>query len=362
MRSYRYLLILLFFVPLLSNAQDTIYFNQDWFVVDKAMAKQYTTINSSKDNDNQFFIKDFTLEGVLLAEYEYKGLLTLIDWTRIYEKGFHIFAVEDGVSREYYPSGGKKKELFYKSGLQKGLISIWNEKGQKVRSFYAENNVANGSYTTYFENGNTSFKVHFKNDTLQGTAIYYHENGEISKLGRFKNGAKTGKWQYISEEGKPIAEEVYKSTFFIDGPDVNVSFPEGKWYLADRYKEDGSLNFFFTRIGFSDSQEEESFPSCLITLDRVGNEITMIEYSSDRRSRLSIDVNRVLTKESGLYSLPNTIGYIGSTGSEEDKKRIVYLVHSLQNSIGVEMILDCEKENYDTFKEEFLFILKSLKK
>ncbi len=362
MNPYRFVIIVLFLIPLFSNGQDTIYFNQDWYVVEKDNANQYTTINTLKENPNQFLVRDFTIGGVLLAEFQYKGLLNSIDWARIYEKGFHSFAIEDGRSRSYFSSGIKKKEFTYKNGLQNGLISVWNESGQKVRSFYAENNVANGSYTEYFKNGNISFTVNFKNDTLQGNAIYYHENGEISKLGKFENGSKTGKWQYISEEGRPIAEEVYKPTFFIDGPNVNVSFPEGKWYLADRYKEDARMNFFFTRIGLTDSPKEEDIPSCLITLDRVGNELKLLEYSSDRRRYLSIDVNLVLTKEKNMFSLPNTIGYVGNSSDEKDKTRIVYLIHSLQNGIGMEMILDCKKENYKVLKKEFLYILKSLKK
>lgn len=362
MNSYRLILILLFFMPLLSNGQDTIYFNQNWNVVDKEKATQYSTVNAVGELPNQFLVRDFTIEGSLLADYQYKGLLKSIDWSGIYKNGFHFFAVENGLSNEYFASGAKKKELSYEDGKQKGLVSIWNEKGKKIRSFYAENNVANGSYSEYFENGKISFTVHFKNDTLQGNAIYYHENGEISKLGKFENGVKTGKWQYISEEGRPVAEEIHKSTFFIEGPDVHVNFPEGKWYLSDRYKVDGSMNFLFNRVGLVELQELEDLPSCLITLDRVGNEVEILEYSGDRRRRLSIDVNRVISKEKKMFTLPNTIGYIGSSTHDEGKEQMVYLVHSLQNNIGMEMIIDCKKENYEALKEEFKYILKSLRK
>ena len=361
MNSYRFILILLFFIPLFSSAQDTIYFNQDWYVVEKSNAKQYTTVSALKGNPNQFMVKDFTIEGVLLADYQYKGLLASIDWSRIYENDFQAFAIEDGSSCEYFASGSKKKELIYENGMQKGLIKVWNENGEKIRSFYAENKIANGSYNEYFKNGNTSFTVQFKNDTLQGNAIYYHENGKISKLGKFNKGMKTGKWQYISEEGRPIAEEIYKPTFFIDGPDVNVSFPEGKWYLADKYKEGARLNFLFSRVSFTDFQEGENLPSCLITLERIGNELDLLAYSADRRRHLSIDLKQVLTKEKNVFSLPNTMGYVGDSSDEKNKERVVYLIHSIQNGIGMEMILDCKKENYEDLKGEFSYILKSLK-
>jgi len=351
MNFYRIVIALLFVCPLYTYGQDTIYFNQDWNVVDKLTATQYTTILVLPDNPNRFLVRDFTKEGILLADYQYKGLLKSIDWSGIYKNGFHFFAIEEGGSCEYFPSGNKKKELTHKDGIQKGLISVWNEKGDKIRSYYADNNIANGSYSEYFKNGNLNFTVHFKNDTLQGNAIYYHENGEISKLGKFNKGVKAGKWQYISEDGRPIAEEVYKSTFFIDGPNINISFPDGKWYLSERYKEDGRLNFIFSRLSFTDSQNVEDVPSCLITLEAVNRDIQLIDYSSQRRRRLSIDVQRVIPAERNWFTLDQTIGYIGGSGNDNEEERIIYLVHSIQNNVGVEMILDCKKDNYNSIKE-----------
>lgn len=361
MNFYRFVLCLFFFSPFFSNGQDTVYFDRDWYAVEKENANRYTTIDAVKNKPKQYFVRDFSIDGSLLAEYQYKGLFSVIDWTRIYEKGFQLMAVEDGFSCQYFPSGKKRKELFYEDGVQKGLINIWNENGEIERSYYAENNVANGAYTRYFKNGNINFTVNFKKDTLEGNAIYYHENGKIAKLGKFKDGEKDGKWQYISEEGRPIAEEIYKSTFFIEGPNVNVSFPKGKWYLADRFKEDACLNFLFARIGLKDFEETEEFPSCLIRLDRVENELSLNDYSFDRKRDLTIKIERVITKEMAIFSLPNTMAYIG-TLNEKDENRSVYVLHTIQNGIGMELILDCEKKNYEALKNEFLFVLKSLKK
>lgn len=360
MKSVRYLFVFIVLLPLAGIAQDTVYFNQDWLVVEKENAQFFSTVNSI--TENQFLVKDFTINKVLLSEYHYKGLQTNIDWTRLYEVGFNKYAVENGAGSDYYPSGTTKKEFEFADGEQKGMITLWRENGKKESEFFAVNNIANGVYTEFFENGEPSLCVKFKNDTLNGPAIYYYPNGKISHMGKFKAGIKFGIWTYLSEDGKPVAEELYQNTYFIDGAAVNISFPEGVWYLSEKYKVDGRLSFLFYRLGMNEDENTEDLTSCLISLEAVPSDIGLIDYSSNRRRRLSVEIKRVIPKEKQLFTLPQSIGYLGEHTDSSNNARTAIILHSIQDEIGMELVLDCSSENYETLKEEFKYILLSLKK
>ena len=360
MNCCRYYFLFILLVPFNSIAQDTIYFGQNWLAAEKENAQFFSTINPI--TENHFLVKDFTIEGVLLSEYHYKGLQAHINWAKLYEVGFKKYAVENGPSSDYYSSGTTKRELEFVDGQQKGMITIWRENGKKEREFFAVNNIAQGVYTEFFENGEPSLNVKFLNDSLNGSAIYYYPSGRISHMGKFKKGIKHGIWTYLSQEGKPLAEELYQNSYFIDGAAVNISFPEGVWYLSEKYKLEGRLSFLFYRLALDGDQNTEDLASCLISLETVPSGMGLIDYSSHRRRRLSVDVTRVITKEKHLFTLPKSIAYFGNHTDSSDRLRTTIILHSLQDEVGMELVLDCSSENYETLKEEFKSILKSLKK
>ncbi|PKQ61254.1 hypothetical protein BZG02_16610 [Labilibaculum filiforme] len=360
MKFTRFVFVFLLLLPLQVIAQDTVYFNQVWIPVEKESAQFFSTIN--KIAENQFLVKDFSIDNVLLSEYHYKALQAVIDWNRIYEVGFNKFAVEDGISRDFYPSGSLKKEFQFVNGQQKGTITYWWENGKKEKEFLAENNIANGVYSEFLESGEASLSVKFLNDTLNGPAIYYYPNGNISHMGKFNKGIKHGIWTYLSEDGRPIAEELYQTSYFIDGAAVNISFPEGVWYLSEKYMIDDRLSFLFYRLALDDTEETEDLASCLISLEAIPTDLGLIDYSSHRRRRLSVDVKKVIPKEENQFSLPQSIAYFGNHTDSSGKERSTTILHSLQAEVGMELVLDCSSENYEILKEEFEYILQSLKK
>lgn len=353
-------IILLFSIG--TSAQDTIYFDKDWFVSEKTSAVLYTTVTKVAESEIDFVVMDFTIDGTLLSKYNYKAVQPEIDWRRIYETDFHEFAFEHGISIEYFPTGKQKRRLEFLNGKQDGLITVWDKDGKKEREFMAVNKIANGTYVEYFKNGESNFTVNFKNDTLHGKAIYFYPNGKVSQLGDFKNGEKFGKWKYYSEEGELMSEENYKSSFFISGPNVKIDFPKGSWYLADTFKEDDRLNFLFYRNPTIDNSNVDEGASCLLSLETLEEGMELIEYSSHRRRRVSIDVRRVITKENKLFTLSETIGYFGMNSDSDKRARRVVLLHSIQNNVGLEIILDCATIDYEKLKDEFKYIVKTLRK
>lgn len=362
MNFNRSIFVLFLLISFSSKAQDTIYFNQNWQFTTKTNAQFYSTIQAIPNSPDEFLVKDFSMNGTLLTEYNYKTLITNVDWSRIYEEGFQNQAIENGTCTEYYPSGKKKKQFEILAGVQKGKITVWRQNGSKEREFFAVKNIANGVYSEYFENGKTSLLVKFENDTLNGAAIYYYNNGNISNMGKFAKGIKTGLWTYLSEDGVPVAEELYKKAYFIDGPDFHISFPEGKWYLSQKYQVDGRLNFLFYRIASSIDDSLDDVASCLISLESVRANESLADYSKYRRDRLTIDIKSEVSKENGLFSLSNSMAYTAEHDDSSDQPRKSILLYTLQNQVGVEMVLDCKNEDFTNLQEEFKSILQSLKK
>ena len=356
--------LLLFFCLIilssLSYGQKTIYFDENWLAIEKAEAKYYSIVYPISGGKYQ--VKDYTISSTLLSETDYLPKVDFIEWERLYEEGFQDSAIEDGKCIEYFPNGNKKKQFFYKKGVQEGNIRLWTQDGKLLRDFIAQNNIANGLYLEYYPNGKASLSVSFKNDTLNGPAAYYHSNGVLSQKGSFRNGKKLGKWTYWSENGDVIGTETYQNSFFIEGPDINIGFPKRNWCLEDQFKEGKLMNFVFSRNGDSETLKSGVVPSCILSLEYIGEENTLLDYSSFKRRRLSVDIHRVIAKEQELFSLENSMGYLGSYNDDKKKKHKVVVFHTIQNGIGVEMILDIRQEDYENLKKEAVYILRSIKK
>lgn len=350
----------LIFFSSLSHGQKTVYFDENWLSIEKADAKYYSVIYPILEGKYQ--VKDYTISGALLSETDYLPKVELIEWERLYEEGFQELAIEDGKCIEYFPNGNKKKQFSFKKGVQDGNIRLWTEDGKLLRDFIAQNNIANGLYLEYYPNGKASLSVNFRNDTLNGPAAYYYSNGELSQKGSFEKGKKNGKWTYWSENGDAIGTETYRNSFFIEGPDINIGFPKGNWCLEDQFKEGKLLNFVFSRNGAVETLESGVVPSCILSLEYIGEENTLLDYSSFKRRRLTVDIHKVIAKEQELFSLENSMGYLGSYNDDETKKHTVVVFHSIQKGIGVEMILDIRQEDYESLKKEVVYILRSIKK
>jgi len=358
MKTLHFLFLPLFFIPQLLSAQKVIYLNDNWLSVEKENATYYCNIHALADG--KFQVKDYKIDGSILAQTEYSAKTEDIDWKRLYEIGFEEFAIENGKCIEYYPSGKKKKEFVYVYGTQKGKVTVWDESGYVLREFTAENHIANGEYLEFFEDGTTSFSVSFKNDSLNGPAVYYHENGKIAQEGAFSKSLKVGKWTYYNNIGEKLGTETYRNSFFIAGPDIRLTFPKGFWSLTDQFKEEDHMNFNFLRSGTDKGITTDFTPSVLLSLEYIGTEGSLLDYSSFRRRRLSIDVQKVLNKELELFSLPNSMGYLGTYQDKQENKHTVIVLHSIQKGIGMEYIFDCRESDYTDLKKEVVYLLRSM--
>ena len=340
-------------------SQKRVYFDQNWFAAPIDSAVYYSDIVLQENG--KAVVTDYQIDHSLIMECTYQLLRADVIWEKLYEKGFEKMAVEDGVCTAYHLNGQKKKQFNYLKGEQLGFVKIWNEKGELKRDYYAKNMIANGLFKEYNSDGSLNCEVNFKNDTLHGLAKYYHPNGLISHEGKFKKGLKSGKWRYWDEEGTEIAEESYRKTFFIQGPDLVITFPEGIWCLSDQYEDGGRMNFLFSRAGNQQTLMTEFLPTCLVSMENVRNNHSIVDYSSMRRRRMALDVYKVITKEQSFFKVDNSMGYLTTYSDEQANSHVAIVLHTIQKGIGFELVLDCRKEDYKNLQKEIYKILRSIR-
>jgi hypothetical protein len=92
----------------------------------------------------------------------------------------------EGSWNEFYPSGVKKIETFFKNGKQEGETNI------------------------YFENNRLYKKIFFKDGTQQDSMFIYYPNGKIMERSFIKDGKKNGKFYYFYENGSKKASGEFK--------------------------------------------------------------------------------------------------------------------------------------------------------
>lgn len=341
-------------------AQSKYYFNDQWLSSGNTEASYFSIVKQLPDS--RAVVSDYKIDHTLLSETEYKILKANPDWSKLYEEGFQEFAVESGKCTQYHENGKKKKQFYLINGIQKGEIREWDENEKLARIYYADHQLANGEYIEYFATGDVNFEVIFKKDTLNGNATYYYPNGQMSQKGNFRKGVKLGKWDYWDEEGNTLGSEIYRQMFYIEGPKIKILFPEGVWCLSDQYKEEDRVNFLFSRAGSNEGVLTDFVPTCLLTMETVAPNTNLVDYSSFRRRRLSVDVHKVITKDQDLFSIPNSMGYLASYYDENKNKHAAIVLHTVQNNVGVELVIDTRQEDYNALKKEIVKILRSIRK
>jgi antitoxin component YwqK of YwqJK toxin-antitoxin module len=127
--------------------------------------------------------KSFDSNGQVMWEKEYKNDLP------------------DGNSIEYYPSGNKKNEIFYKGGKKNGSVVFYAESGDKITEGNYFNDLSDGIWKMFDESGKLKYQVKYnKGEILKGNAIDSLQQMEFKKFDSMKGKIPEPK---ASESGLP---------------------------------------------------------------------------------------------------------------------------------------------------------------
>jgi uncharacterized protein len=140
-----------------------------------------------------------------------------------------------GMMYEFYPTGEKKTESAYSSGLKHGEERLWYLNGSiQARAHYQEGQLhgeyeeyheegsllaktswiygkRNGGYRSWFGNKQQQFDLNFVDDRIHGKSEEWYENGKKRSEGRWITGTRHGKWIWFDRYGDKTLEQVYDS-------------------------------------------------------------------------------------------------------------------------------------------------------
>lgn len=128
----------------------------------KEMDEDGKTVYSAEDNGGLVYYELYYLNGVKYADI------------RLNDNGN-----KEGLITDYYNTGAKNSEAYYKDGIAEGMSTYWYYDGKKMSEVNYTNGEADGYYTSWHANGNLQREGWYKNDKRQGLWKYYHLNGKL---------------------------------------------------------------------------------------------------------------------------------------------------------------------------------------
>ena len=146
------------------NLTDTLYYDEDWEMVDDAAeASFYRLYNAADKSEGRKPYQDFYIDGTLQGDGYY-----------VWRDGEML---EDGEQKNYHESGN--------------LRQTWTMKMGKME----------GENYHYYENGNLEYTATYANGKKDGKCAQYDSTGALSRAFNYKNGRLDGKQvQYLGGE------------------------------------------------------------------------------------------------------------------------------------------------------------------
>lgn len=163
------------------------------------------------DSPAQGIIKEYYLNDKLKAEFGYKGDKL------------------EGVSKEYYESGALASERYYKDGKRDGPAYVYTEKGIlqietiykagrfiDSREFDEAGSPQEGLTKEYYPSGAVWTEANYQDGRLEGFSKVYYENGAVNAELLYQKG-KLLREKKFDQTGKLIAEKNYREIHFNQG-------------------------------------------------------------------------------------------------------------------------------------------------
>jgi hypothetical protein len=148
------------------------------------------------------------------------------------EEGAHEHGFRHGIWREYHENGNLRTEGLYENGSEIGVHRTW------------------------FDNGNLRREVTFVDGLAHGRRNVFYESGQLREACNYEEDVRTGKCMSWDEDGRPLAEGVYRDDFPWEGTFVVQSPVEpAEEFASFNDYMDRFLNRGFIVAEFRDGQQ-----------------------------------------------------------------------------------------------------------
>ena len=146
------------------------------------------------------------------------------------------------------------------------------------------------------------------------------------------------------------------------------TMPSDKWVLVDANQDSNMPQAFITyqREAILDSKGIAVIPNIAFLYEKLDQEMDVVTFSKEMRFRMGEKfgkIKRVFVRddEPQLISLKNMIGYICEGKDSKGMDHTLIWIHSVNERVGLQVIMDVSSEVYPVVKSEFEAILRSLR-
>jgi hypothetical protein len=88
----------------------------------------------------------------------------------------------------------------------------------------------------------------------------------------------------------------------------------------------------------------------------------IITWSVNKRGSAPFDVDKVFIHGDGPINFLNAVAYKGKYVDEYKLEHTVYVVHAINNNMGIQVIFDATTSVFDQVDKEFQTTMKSIRK
>jgi antitoxin component YwqK of YwqJK toxin-antitoxin module len=220
----RILIILLFFIPILSfsqnNQTDANGLRQGLWQKQQANGLLIYKGNF-KDGIPVGEWKRFHTGGQVKAIINYRtdsdsaDVKLFDEWGKKVAEGIFLNEKKSGLW-VYFSEGRKVADEQFRNDNKLGKSHKYYDTGEVWEETDWVNGKQEGSYRVFFKTGEPFFQCKMSNNQRNGLCLTYFQNGRVELEANYKNGLHNGEWKYYSENGE------YKySLFYNDGELLN---------------------------------------------------------------------------------------------------------------------------------------------
>ena len=148
---------------------------------------QLINYNSSEGELLKPIFQLYTIDPYIIRiveSYIYKEIINYYEDYNIFERYMTKYGLEDGKYEEFFESGIKSAEFYYKQGKLNGSWKSWHDNEQKWTICTYKDDKLEGLHQMWYSNGQKRKEMFFKDGKQDGLSKNWNENSEF--IGEYK--------------------------------------------------------------------------------------------------------------------------------------------------------------------------------
>jgi len=143
---------------------------------------------------------------------------------------------------------------------------------------------------------------------------------------------------------------------------IMIDLPNSSWHLAGKQTNNGKTVYFFKRDPLTDSAQRVIIPNIGVIVEKVDGKMDVVTWSVLKRANMPLEVDKMFIHGEGMISFLNAVGYKGKYVDDAKLEHTVYVIHAINNKMGIQLIFDSTTSVFDQVDKEFQKVLKSFRK